>query len=302
MLDFQPITLEKKEEYTRLLQNAQGGCEYAFANLYLWGRQRAVVVQGQLALFSQFSRRSVYPYPAGPGDKKAVLDAMIKDAAQRGIPCRITGLNQDIIAQMEAWYPGKFRFHCDRDSYDYVYDIHDLADLKGRKYQPKRNYVNRFKQNYPQCTLEKLTRENLPQVETMAKRWYDARRQQDPSGDYHMEQSALKKAFRDFTALDLEGMALLQEDEVIAFTMGSRLNADTFDIHFEKALAGYDGAYAVINQGFARYLREAYPQVQYLNREDDLGLESLRKAKLSYGPHHLVEKCWACLLEDGYDY
>jgi len=85
-------------------------------------------------------------------------------------------------------------------------------------------------------------------------------------------------------------------------TMGSALNADTFDIHFEKALDIADGAYAAINQGFAAYLREKYPHLRWLNREDDLGLEGLRKAKLSYYPDHMVEKHWACLLEDGYDY
>ena len=75
-----------------------------------------------------------------------------------------------------------------------------------------------------------------------------------------------------------------------------------FDIHFEKAREDVDGAYPAINNEFAKYLRQKYPQLQYLNREDDMGLEGLRKAKLSYNPHHLTEKCWACLLEDGYDY
>ena len=91
-------------------------------------------------------------------------------------------------------------------------------------------------------------------------------------------------------------------DSILAFTMGRPLSNDTFDIHFEKARQDVDGAYTVINCEFARYLRKKYPSLQYLNREDDLGLEGLRKAKLSYYPHHLVEKCWACLLEDGYDY
>ena len=100
----------------------------------------------------------------------------------------------------------------------------------------------------------------------------------------------------------MEGLLLKDGDELLAMTMGSRLSEDTFDIHFEKALDKADGAYPVINREFARYLREKYPDIRYLDREDDMGLEGLRKAKLSYYPDHMIEKSWACLLEDGYDY
>ena len=99
----------------------------------------------------------------------------------------------------------------------------------------------------------------------------------------------------------MEGLLLICDGKVIAMTMGSALSNDTFDIHFEKATEGYDGAYAAINREFARYLREKYPALQWLNREDDMGLEGLRKAKLSYYPDQLIEKWWACLKEEGYD-
>ena len=107
---------------------------------------------------------------------------------------------------------------------------------------------------------------------------------------------------RHFEELKMEGLVLLEGDSVLAVTMGSRLSEDTVDVHFEKADADYPGAYALINRAFARYIREKYPEVKFLNREEDMGLEGLRKAKLSYCPHHMVEKGWACLLEDGYDY
>lgn len=303
MIDFQPITLNDKDKFNALLHDGQSrGCEYSFANLYLWGRQRACIMQEHLVLFSQFNRKSVYPFPVGTGDKKAVLDAIIADAHERGIPCRVTGMNENAMALLEQLYPGEFRFHCDRDSYDYVYDIDDLADLKGRKYQRKRNHVNRFNQSYPHCEILPLNDSNRTQAVDMARRWYEERLQQDPSGDYHMERTALLKALEHSEALGMEALVMFDGDTVIALTMGSRLSPDTFDVHFEKALTEVDGAYAAINCAFARYIREKYPQVRYLNREDDLGLEGLRKAKLSYCPHHMEEKCWACLLEEGYDY
>ena len=123
----------------------------------------------------------------------------------------------------------------------------------------------------------------------------------DPLADFQMEQAAICKAFDHCHELGLEGMLLRCNGEAVAMTLGSRLNEDTFDIHFEKAL-DIDGAYPAINNGFAKYLREKYPEVRFLNREDDMGIEGLRKAKLSYNPHHMVEKGWAHLREDGYDY
>ena len=90
----------------------------------------------------------------------------------------------------------------------------------------------------------------------------------------------------------------MEDGEILAFTMGSFLNDDTFDVHFEKAREDVQGAYNAINQAFARHLREKYPQLKWLNREDDMGLEGLRKAKLSYNPDHLNEKFWARLWEE----
>ena len=303
MIDFQPIGPGDLGKYSRFLQGEKpSGCEYSFANLYLWGRQKAAVVEGQMVLFSQFNRKTVYPYPAGEGDKKAVLEAIIQDSQERGIPCRITGLDSQDIEKMEEMFPGKFRYHCDRDSYDYVYAIDDLADLKGRKYQRKRNHYNRFREAFPYYTIEPITGENLPQVAQMLEDWYTQRMEMDPKGDYHMERAAIRKALHHYDQLGMEGIVLVTEDRILAMTMGSRLSEDTYDIHFEKARAEADTAYTVINCEFARFLRSRHPEIRFLNREDDLGLEGLRKAKLSYYPHHLVEKCWACLLEDGYEY
>ena len=303
MINFEPLTLSQREAYNRLLfRGRERGCEFSFSNLFLWGRQRGAILGEHFVLFSQFNRRTVYPYPVGTGDVKPALDAIIADARERGIPCRITGLDEQECRLIDALYPGKFRIHCDRDSYDYVYDINDLADLKGRKYQKKRNHLNKFRALYPDAFVTSITPELLPRVKEMAKRWYEEKLRQDPTGDYHMERSALKKALSNLEELGMESLVLMNGEEVLAFTLGSQLSPETFDIHFEKAAENADGAYPAINCEFARYLREKYPQVKYLNREDDLGLEGLRKAKLSYNPHHLTEKCWACLLEDGYDY
>ena len=118
--------------------------------------------------------------------------------------------------------------------------------------------------------------------------------------DYLLENIAMARAFQNYNWLEMEGIFLLDENRVLAVTMGSRMSPSTFDIHFEKALEDVDGAYPAINCEFARYLREKYPEVEFLNREDDLGLEGLRKAKLSYNPHHMIQKHRALVAEDIY--
>lgn len=303
MIEFHSLDPNEKDRYNSILQvSGKEGCEYGFTNLYMWGRQKIAYLADHVVYFSQFNRKSVYLFPLGTGDKKPVLDAVIQDAKQRGIPCRFTGLTQDDCALLQDLYPGQFRYHVDRDSFDYVYDINDLADLKGRRFQKKRNHLNRFRAERPQCKVLPITEETLPRVQAMAQQWYDLRLLENPHGDYQMEQAALNKAFRHYEELGLEGLYLEEDGVILAFAMGSKLGDDAFDIHFEKALNPNDGTYAAINQGFAAYLREKYPEVAFLDREEDMGLEGLRKAKLSYCPDHMVEKSWACLLEDGYDY
>lgn len=298
MIDFHRMNLNRKQEYDAFLQNCgERGCEYSFTNLFLWGRQKAAFLDGHLAFFSQFNRRSVYPFPVGQGDIKPVLDAIIHDARARGIPCCLTSLTRAECETLEQLYPGAFRIYTDRNNYDYIYRIDDLADLKGRKFQKKRNHVNRFEAEHPDCQILPLDETTRVAAFGLLRRWYALRATTDPLGDYHLEQLALERAFAFYAQLQLEGIVLMENGEAIAFAIGSRLNADTFDIHFEKAREDVDGAYAAINRAFARHLREKYPEIRWLNREDDLGIEGLRKAKLSYNPDHLVEKFWARLWE-----
>ena len=303
MIDFKPITLENKELYQQyLLDGINRNCAYSFANLYLWGRQKATILHGHLAIFSQFHQRSVYPFPVGNGDKKEILDALIADAKERGIPCRITNLDENGIQTLKTLYPDQFYFHSDLGNFDYVYDINDLADLRGRKYQKKRNHCNHFRAEYPNYTVKPLSEENLSSVNDMVENWYKERLLENPNGDYLMEHAALVKALQHFRALEMEGLVLSIENEVIAFTLGSRLSHDTFDVHFEKAKNNINGAYAIINQEFALYIRNKYPDICFLDREEDMGIEGLRIAKQRYFPHHMKESCWAHLKEEHYDY
>ncbi|MBQ6789435.1 MAG: DUF2156 domain-containing protein [Clostridia bacterium] len=303
MIRFEHVSMKDRAHYEDILKSSpERGCEYSFPNLYMWGRQTMAEVAGCTVLFSQFNRRSVYPFPIGDGDVKAALDAVIHDAKVRGIPCRLTGLTASDVEKLRLLYGERFRIHADRDSHDYVYLTEDLAELKGKKYHRKRGHYKRFTESYPDHAFEVITEANRADAEALVERWYAEREAAAPDADFCMERCAMKKAFKEADELGLIGYALRVNGEICAVTFGSLSREDTVNVHFEKALTSVEGAYAAINRGFAEYIKENYPSAVYLNREDDVGIEGLRKAKLSYYPHHMIEKWWACLLEDGYDY
>ena len=301
MIPFERLSLDQKPAIDALLRHASHrGCAFSFANLYIWGRQCTARMGDDLLLFSHFGGKTMYPYPVCGGDPRPALEALMRDAAQRGIPFRLTGLNRRDVEDLQSWYPDQFAFHCGRDGHDYVYAIEDLSELKGKRYQPKRNHINRFLTEYPDARILPLSEQTLPDARLLCDRWYQLRSEEE---DTVMEQVALRRAFAHWQELGMEGLVLYVGNRPAAMTMGSQLDAETFDVHFEKADPDFPGAYALINRSFARHIRDSYPSVKFLNREDDMGIEGLRKAKLSYHPHHMVEKCWAHLLtEEFHDY
>ena len=266
----------------------------SFANLFLWGKQEIAIVGDIVALRGTFSS-TIYPFPLGEGDKSSVIAEIIQDAKEKNIPLIITSIYGKEKDFLEELYPSAFEFKSNRDSFDYVYDINDLADLLGKKYHKKRTHINRFKNEHPNFKVEPFTEDNIIGIKEFVYGWYENKENDENADDFNYEKVVFERAINNFRGLGLEGLALVDNGEVLAVTFGSKMNEDTFDVHFEKARADVDGAYTAINFEFANYIRKKYPEIRYLDREEDMGLEGLRKAKTSYYPHHLVEKYTAKL-------
>ena len=233
MIPFERLDPAHKGEYDPLLRrSSHRGCAFSFANLYIWGRQSVAKVGEDLLIFSHYAGRTMYPYPVCAGDPRPALDALMADARERGIPFRLSGLNREDVEHLQSWYPDQFVFHCGRGGHDYVYAIDDLADLKGKKYQPKRNHINRFLAAYPDVRILPLSEETLADAKALADRWYQRR---SPEEDAGMELVALNRAFAHWKELELEGLVMYVGEQVVAMTMGSRLDEETVDVHFEKA-------------------------------------------------------------------
>lgn len=290
MLNFRKILPEDREViHNNLSARAGHGCEYSFVNLFLWADQTVAFLGETPLFFCRYGDWTSYLFPQCEDIKEAV-DVLYADAKERGVRFRLFGASPDEAAAVEAFYPQRFSARSMRDSFDYVYDIERLAGLRGRKLQAKRNHCNHFEQTYPDWRVLPLTKELLPRCVEFTQAWYEEHRDAHPYADLSEEKAAMQKAFRCFEELRMEGIALETRDGIVAFSMGNRIREDTFDVNFEKAHPEINGAYPIVNREFARLIRSRYPEVKYLNREDDMGVEGLRRAKESYYPDLLLEK------------
>ncbi|MDD3164665.1 MAG: phosphatidylglycerol lysyltransferase domain-containing protein [Oscillospiraceae bacterium] len=291
MIEYHPPRLTDRAWAEPLFYAAGNlGCENNFTNLYVWRN----TFRQQVARFHDFVLiRYDMPagvqqlYPSGVGDVRPAIDALIADARERNEHLWLIDVTNEQAAQLELWYPGKFHFRSERNSWDYIYEIDRLADLGGKKLQSKRNHINRFVQNNPDWQAVALTQDNVACCMAVEKLW---QQEKELDGQHISEDSVVWDALHDFDALGLEGLMIVVDGKPVAFTLGKRMTETTYDIHFEKADSAVQGAYPIVNREFARMIRARYRQIRYLNREDDVGLPGLRKSKESYVPDLLLEK------------
>ena len=294
MIEFHAPTPADKAWVDELLARGNyRGCDYNFTNLYVWSRaynQRIARVDDFLVTHVCGRLGCSYMYPAGSGDIAAVIRALEADAAEKGEPLRLVCLTPRQMAELEEFFPGRFAYTADRDGYDYLYEVERLAELGGKKLHAKRNHIHRLDEACPGWTWAPLTQADIPACLAMDAAWHqDALTRETVRGLSTLddEHRALVLALEHLPALGLEGIVLRWQDTLLGFTLGAPLTETIFDVHFERARGEIQGAYPAVNRSFARYIRQKYPHIRYLDREDDMGLPGLRKAKLSYAPDYL---------------
>ena len=276
-----------------LAASPKRACDYNFINILGWSQAYGVkIARWEGFLLTQLKGLcGSYLWPVGPGDERDALEALTAHAAERGCPLRLAAVTAEDAAKLEAWYPGRFTITENRDSFDYCYDIEKMCTLAGKKLHNKRNHINRFLENNEgNWTFQPLTPDQLDECRVMDSQWRLQVQDREEEIDASAETHALRSAEENFEALGMDGGVLRVYGEVVAFTMGSLLTPDTYNVNFEKAYGELQGAYPMVAREFARLIHEKYPSVRYLNREDDMGLEGLRRAKESYYPDLMVEK------------
>lgn len=263
------------------------GCEYSFANNLAWRRlnnTRICNAEGFYVNRAEDETGPYYTFPAGEGDLRCVISALRDDANRVGRPLILTGVTKQTLEQMNRLFPDGFSATHSPDGDDYIYLASDLASLAGRAYHQKRNHLHRFAAYG--AVYAPLTERDFDDCITLSARTYNLKNGQDDFSA-RMEQLVIHTFFTHFEALGLVGGTLRVDGQLVAFSIGEQLNSNTLDVHIEKADTAFEGAFTAINQAFVQHAAQG---LTYVNREEDLGLEGLRKAKRSYRPVFMLEK------------
>jgi len=291
MLPFRPVTIDDRETFQFFFNKADfGNCDFSFSNIFNWKHSYGTSFEVEDGfMFIRFQPGNYSPgylFPVGEGDLKTAIKRIRQDAEERTTEFHIYAVTQKMFDALEKAMPGQFQYEKDRDWYEYIYSSKDLITLVGKKYQAKRNHINKFKRTYEWEYLP-ITREIIPDCLSLYKRWCTENGGCNSEQSLILEKIATQTAFENFEKLGLIGGALRINGEILAYSYGQPLTKDIFVVHAEKCLYEIDGGFTMINREFAEHNCSAYT---YINREEDMGIDSLRQAKLSYHPTILLEK------------
>ncbi len=300
MVSFKTVTLGDKPWVDKIvrLENSPSA-DYNFGNIFIWDRYYRQLISrcgDRMLTKLRYEGKPAFVFPIGSGPLRPAIEALEEFAAYRGYPLVIRGITKEHRTQLEAEFPGHFAFEPETKNFDYLYLAEKLASYSGKSLHGKKNHCNRFEAEND-WSFVPLTRELIPGCLDMLVEWNEENRDRlDKSVSF--EHDALIRAFAAYETLRLDGGVLYANGKIVGFSMGEMANEDTFDVHFEKAEIAMNGAYPMVCRELTRMLMQKYPKLRYINREDDMGLESLRQSKLSYKPEYLLEKYIARVRED----
>lgn len=290
-----PTLLDIDSIKSAMQGNEKLTCEMSSANIILWARYYRTQIAfwgGEIIFRSEWDNgRISYSCNILNAKKpRELFDRMIDFAKEEGHEFCMHCMVAQEMDMIDSWYPGCYKICYNRDISDYIYLREKLATLSGKKLHGKRNHIHRFEEQNPDWSYETITEENVAECERMAMQWCMKNCMGETQNiEYEKidESKLVVYALRNRETFGMTGGALRVAGKIVAITLGEPLTENTFVVHFEKAFSDIQGAYPMINREFVRNELSDYV---YVNREEDLGLPGLRKAKLSYRPDILLEK------------
>jgi hypothetical protein len=285
-LTFEPIALERQHEYIeRLARSPQVGSDYSFLNVWAWAEEYGLTWawDGPLVWLRQTRPAEAMWAPVGPWHEtdwdRCLASGGLAGRTLIRVPERLADLWQTRFGE-------RVRVESERGHWDYIYRVSDLVELSGNRFHKKKNLLRQFEKSYEYRYVEFGPR-MIEQALAMQEDWCTWR-DCESSDLLASENRAIVRVLTHWDRFDrILGGALFVENIIVAYTLAEPLTADTLVIHFEKGCPAYKGGYQAINQMFLAHAGGAY---EFVNREQDLGSEGLRKAKESYNPVDYLRK------------
>lgn len=281
---FNPLTLNDKETYLKYYNYEKyPHSQYNFTTLYIWRRYLNTsfkIENGCFCIRHTTKDKTFYMFPVGEKNQcETVFKLLFETDGNVSLSCITKDMYDSLTFKKQVNL-------CDaRYNHDYVYETQKLITLSGKKLHSKRNHVNKFLNTYSNFRFEPITKNNLKDCFSITDIWF--KRKYKNINDYAQEEyNSIKDVLNNMEYLSCRGMVLYVNDKPAAYSVGEYMNNTTALIHIEKATGEFDGSYPMINNLMCKHI---FPDTQFINREEDMDIENLRKAKLSYHPHHMVE-------------
>jgi uncharacterized protein len=293
MVNFKPLALEDKELFLEYLKDYDFNTyEYSFSTLYLWRKlcnvEYAIIKDAIIVRKTEKSFGTYFMQPIGykKENLKYIIDILMGIKKEdKNIKCLFRDIEKTFLDDLKELFPNDVCFCEDINNFDYIYKREELMTLKGNRFHKKRNHYNQFLNSYEYVVKDFDEEKVLDDCREFAVAWNENKEEMSRQLEYELE--GIKDLLQNYKALDLQGMAVYVNDGIIGFTIGEKVNNKMAIIHIEKANADFRGIYNFINKTF---IERYYSDLEFINREEDLGVEGLREAKSSYHPVKLEKK------------
>jgi len=266
-------------------------CEYCFTTLYMWKdlyKTKYYVEEDFAIVAGEYENKGFIILPlASKENMNKAFDFIIKNFEKENKQIHLKAIDKEVAEYLKNIYGERFEYIEERNNFDYIYEGESLRTLSGRKNQKKRNHLNSFIKEYGnRVGYKKLEEVDFDECINLLKDWSEDK---EDSIELDSEFKAINRIFKNYKKLKntLKISGIYIDSKLEAFSIGEMLNDNMAVIHVEKANADIRGLYPYINQQF---LLNEFSDVEFVNREEDLGIEGLRKAKLSYHPVKFAEK------------
>lgn len=291
-LVFHPVNINDRDEIQKItFPSKLRNCNFNFTNIFSWHKYfntNVCINDDNVVIRFMFDEKPAYLVNYRNIETLCnLMPAIMVDSMRLGAEMMIIGVEDNDAEIIKSRFKNSVVIEKKRERYDYIYSRSSLEELSGKELKTKRNHVNKFLSTYQDYEYKELDSTLFPKCLELVRIWQEETKNQNLEyGDtIEMEKNVIELTFNNWDNLDTIGGAILVNGRMVAFTYGAPITNDTFDICIEKADRKVEGAFNIINQQFVKHLPQQY---KLINREEDMGLEGLRKAKMSYNPEMLL--------------